>query len=199
VTGPSAEIEAFIVAAKGPDKVCWKDEAVGGPIAHSEFSLPVLVPPSPELLATLPYQADNETPEGVLALIGRGPVTDGYTWQIRHWGTKWNVEVNAPIDLEVLESDRSRVIYDLSTAWSPISPAVRFLAQRHPTLTFQHEYIEEANAFSGKDVWENGERTIHEEGDGGVEAVRAYYRITEAEAREYLGLTDDDQEETQAS
>jgi hypothetical protein len=197
VIGPRADVEQFIADAKGPDRMYWQGDGQG-PAVASEFSLPALVPPPPELLATLPYQAEHDTPEGILALIGRGPIRDGYTWQVRQWGTKWNVEVNCPIEIESLDNDRMQVIYDLSTAWSPISPAVRTIAQQRPTLTVQHEYIEEGNAFSGKDVWENGQRTIHEEGDAGVEAVRAYYRISEAEAREYLGLNETD-EETRAS
>jgi len=193
VTGPQAEVERFVAAAVGPEYVRWVAE-LGEPevIPTSHLSLPTLIPPPAELLTTVVYDGASEKPvvDVILAILGTGRPFDGHTWQLQNWGTKWGPPVDSPAmglldDQGILEA-----VYEFSTAWSPISAAVATMAGQYPLLTFKHEYIKEGNCFWGKDVWTGGQQTGHAVGDAGLEHVMDYYRMTLAEAREYMGLDD---------
>ena len=73
-----------------------------------------------------------------------------YDWNVRNWGTKWDVAVshddNYP-ETELLEykseGDDNWVVYRFNTAWSPPEPAMRKLSELVPncvlTLSFEEE------------------------------------------------------------
>jgi hypothetical protein len=90
---------------------------------------------------------------------------DWYSWNVRNWGTKWDVAVgdedNYP-DTELLEHmDRGEdqwVIYKFNTAWSPPAPAMEKLSALVPncvvTLSFEEE-----TGWGGEYEFVNGEMT----------------------------------------
>ena len=90
---------------------------------------------------------------------------DWYSWNVRNWGTKWDVAVgdedNYP-DTELLEHmDRGEdqwVIYKFNTAWSPPAPAMEKLSALVPncvvTLSFEEE-----TGWGGEYEFLNGEMT----------------------------------------
>lgn len=92
---------------------------------------------------------------------------DGYDWQSKNWGTKWDIYNN---DVETYcnfidstkENDllsqyqlglkESLLIYKFNTAWSPPINWLIKVAQDFPTLFFKLTYIEENTAFGGEIV-----------------------------------------------
>jgi len=73
-----------------------------------------------------------------------------YNWNIRNWGTKWDVAVNADdkypetyIEGPTPNGDNLVVYYNFNTAWSPPFPAIAKLSSQYPTLLLTHSYEEE--------------------------------------------------------
>jgi hypothetical protein len=84
-----------------------------------------------------------------------------YTWNIAHWGTKWDVAVsdndkysNTSLDQYKI-GDKTITGYRFHTAWSPPQQAIEILAFMFPQLTFTLSY-EEEQGWAGLLVWENG-------------------------------------------
>ena len=88
-----------------------------------------------------------------------------YDWNVRNWGTKWDVAVshddNYP-DTELVEDWSDRLIYSFNTAWSPPFPAIENLSKQYPNLTFNISY-EEETGWGGEVTFVNGEGTELEE------------------------------------
>jgi hypothetical protein len=72
-----------------------------------------------------------------------------YNWNVRNWGTKWDVAVqagNEHPDTYMEESDNGEnkvVYYNMHTAWSPPFPAIAKLSEQYPSLLFTLSYEEE--------------------------------------------------------
>jgi hypothetical protein len=84
---------------------------------------------------------------------------DWYSWNVRNWGTKWDVGLSNgdkyPDTELIVESDRE-LIYRLNTAWSPPVPAIENLSRQYPDLAFYLEYQEETG-WGGEMTIVNGE------------------------------------------
>lgn len=63
-----------------------------------------------------------------------------YLWNIRNWGTKWDVR-----DEEVIDREEGHIAYQFNTAWSPPIEAITTLSEQFPTLDFNISYQEEGN------------------------------------------------------
>lgn len=86
-------------------------------------------------------------------------VEDWFTWNCKHWGTKWNsVEAHENI------SDRC-LSYDFDTAWSPCEPIVKVLVAMFPDTRITFRYYEEGNCFCGHQEYDNGRLVYSVEGD----------------------------------
>jgi len=82
-----------------------------------------------------------------------GPISfegdDWYNWNIRNWGTKWDVAVHADdkypdTNMEEAENGENYVVhYNFNTAWSRPLPALENLSAQYPTLLFTLSYEEE--------------------------------------------------------
>jgi hypothetical protein len=75
---------------------------------------------------------------------------DWYSWNVRNWGTKWDVGVSS--DDEYPETymegpaengENLVVYYNFNTAWSPPFPAIAKLSSQYPSLLFTLSYEEE--------------------------------------------------------
>ena len=73
-----------------------------------------------------------------------------YDWNVRNWGTKWDVAVGADdkypdtyIEGPTKNGDNLVVYYNFNTAWSPPVPAIEKLSAQYPTLLFTLSYEEE--------------------------------------------------------
>ena len=76
---------------------------------------------------------------------------DWYNWNLRNWGTKWDValssdEVYAPdtyIEGPVQNGENLVVYYNFNTAWGVAMPALTELSVQYPELLFTLSYEEE--------------------------------------------------------
>ena len=72
-----------------------------------------------------------------------------YNWNVRNWGTKWDVAISSDekySDTSIQEADNgdNKVIhYNFNTAWSPVFPAISKLSEQYPDLLFSYSYEEE--------------------------------------------------------
>ena len=69
---------------------------------------------------------------------------DWYHWNVRNWGTKWDVAVvdgreYSSTSMEL--TDNGDVMYRFETAWSPVEEVLTKLSEMFPTLTFDYEFI----------------------------------------------------------
>ena len=88
-----------------------------------------------------------------------------YDWNVRNWGTKWDVSVsdddNYP-DTELVDDWSDRLIYNFNTAWSPPLPAIETLSTQYPNLTFNLSY-EEETGWGGEVEFKDGDMTTIED------------------------------------
>jgi hypothetical protein len=84
---------------------------------------------------------------------------DWYTWNIREWGTKWEIsEAHA-------EQTTNQLIYQFSSAWSPPEQALRKLAAQYPKLVFTLRCLDEGDCFASEIHWRNGKLEFETELD----------------------------------
>ena len=90
-----------------------------------------------------------------------------YDWNVRNWGTKWDVAVSNDEeypDTELLEhvshdhDDDHWLIYKFNTAWSPAKPAMLALSKLVPNCVITLEY-EEETGWGGESEFVNGKQT----------------------------------------
>jgi hypothetical protein len=82
-----------------------------------------------------------------------GPITfdsdHWYDWNIRNWGTKWDVAIHeneqySDTSMEDSPNGENHVVhYNFNTAWSRPLPALFKLSEQYPELLFTHSYQEE--------------------------------------------------------
>ena len=75
---------------------------------------------------------------------------DWYSWNVRNWGTKWDVGVSSDdeypetyVEGPTPNGENLVVYYNFNTAWSPPFPAITKLSGQYPTLLFTLSYEEE--------------------------------------------------------
>ena len=72
-----------------------------------------------------------------------------YDWNIRNWGTKWDVAVSnddkyPDTNMEDTVNGENHVVhYNFNTAWSRPLPVLFKLSEQYPDLLFTHSYEEE--------------------------------------------------------
>ncbi len=90
-----------------------------------------------------------------------------YDWNVRNWGTKWDVAVSdddsyPDTELIVEEEWSDRIAYRFNTAWSPPSEAITTLSKQYPNLIFNLSY-EEETGWGGEVEFKDGEADILEQ------------------------------------
>jgi hypothetical protein len=81
-----------------------------------------------------------------------------YDWNVRNWGTKWDVAVgddNKYPETEITDETKNSLGYRLNTAWSPPAEAIAKLSKQYPDLVFTLSF-EEETGWGGEMVFENG-------------------------------------------
>ena len=75
---------------------------------------------------------------------------DWYSWNVRNWGTKWDVGVSSDeeypdtyVEGPTENGENLVVYYNFNTAWSPPFPAIAKLSSQYPSLLFTLSYEEE--------------------------------------------------------
>ena len=86
---------------------------------------------------------------------------DGYKHAVEVWGTKWGA---CHIEVRSEQGECPLHIY-FESAWSPASGLIKAISTKFPTLVFGLQFTEEADFYSGYQLFQNGE--IRYEGDTG--------------------------------
>ncbi|NDB60659.1 hypothetical protein EB001_19760 [bacterium] len=93
------------------------------------------------------------------------PITfDGnhwYDWNVRNWGTKWDVGVSDDEkypDTELMDESDNSLCYKFNTAWSPPSPAIEKLSAKYPELEITLSF-EEETGWGGEILFVEGQGT----------------------------------------
>ena len=91
------------------------------------------------------YQAQG-TDSGDLkeALMFKG--NNWYDWNVRNWGTKWdvaNVDNEGYPETEITDEGEDFIAYRFNTAWSPPIEAIIKLVDQYPKLRFSLSFEEE--------------------------------------------------------
>jgi hypothetical protein len=84
-----------------------------------------------------------------------------YDWNVRNWGTKWDVGVgddNEYPDTELMEEGETSLAYRFNTAWSPPLPAIEALSAQYPDVEFNLSY-EEETGWGGENLFIDGNGT----------------------------------------
>lgn len=94
----------------------------------------------PTDLETYKLQKDPSVPD--MTFMGN----NWYEWNVRNWGTKWDValsddEKDRETTLDMTDVDS--VTYQFNTAWSPATEAILNLSSQYPELVFTFIYREE--------------------------------------------------------
>jgi len=83
---------------------------------------------------------------------------DWYSWNVRNWGTKWEIHNGSLISEYSRTKGFITLEYSTETAWSPPVEAFDWLAMENPDLIIDLEGIDEADCFAMTAVWINGIR-----------------------------------------
>ena len=75
-----------------------------------------------------------------------------YDWNVGTWGTKWDVDA----EIDESSSISEQVIFSFESAWSPPQKAIALMAEKFPTLTIRHSFLEEGMCFVGYDLYKDG-------------------------------------------
>jgi len=77
-------------------------------------------------------------------IFGADKKMDWYYWQIKFWGTKWDIRAAIVVDLP------RRIVYQFESAWSPPCEWLKAIAPKFPALKFTLRYEEGGMGFKGK-------------------------------------------------
>ena len=139
----------------------WNSDTHQMELLDVEYSNPVfafwnIVKPTD--LETYALQKDPNHDDSIIDFQGN----NWYDWNVRNWGTKWDVAVHDKEQYPetTMEHGDKSVIYSFNTAWSPPIPAVLALSEQYPDLVF-HLFYQEETGWGG-DMQIMGGATIRE-------------------------------------
>ena len=81
-----------------------------------------------------------------------------YDWNVRNWGTKWDVanrDDEKYHETELTDEGEGFISYRFNTAWSPPSEAIAKLSEQYPDLVFTLSF-EEETGWGGEIIFEGG-------------------------------------------
>ena len=135
VTGPKAEVDRFILKARG-EKEC---------LDVNKFV------PMPEELRNQPSYPGNQSEQTKRLQEAHG-YPDWYEWACGEWGTKWGAYEGS------MERDwPDSVTYGFSTAWAPLgNKLIAAISDQFPTLHLELNYEEPGNGFRGSTAAQGG-------------------------------------------
>lgn len=111
----------------------------------------------PTDLETYALQKDPKHDDTIIDFKG----DNWYDWNVRNWGTKWDIAVHDGEEYpetELLEEDETSLSYSFNTAWSPPLPAIEALSAQYPDVEFDLQF-EEETGWGGNYLFSNGQGT----------------------------------------
>jgi hypothetical protein len=117
------------------NQMLFKDYSYSSPV----FAFWNIIKPTD--METYQLQKDPKHDDSIIDFQGN----NWYDWNVRNWGTKWDVAVGDEDKYPdtTMEQAQGSVIYSFNTAWSPPTPAITTLSEQYPDLVFHLFYQEE--------------------------------------------------------
>jgi hypothetical protein len=112
---------------------------------------------APTDLETYQLQKDPNHDDSIIDFKG----DNWYDWNVRNWGTKWDVGVydeKEYAETELMEESDTSLAYRFNTAWSPPIPAIETLSMQYPECEIALSY-EEETGWGGEYIFINGQGT----------------------------------------
>jgi hypothetical protein len=84
-----------------------------------------------------------------------------YDWNVRNWGSKWDVGIHDEDkypDTEITDESDTSIGYKFNTAWSPPAPAIEKLSAQYPELEITLSF-EEETGWGGEIIFIGGQGT----------------------------------------
>lgn len=103
-------------------------------------------------LLPLPKELEGTTapsPKPSPRLIKKYGADNWYDWQVKKWGTKWDVEA------EIVWQEKTEIEYSFDSAWGPPCDFIIHVSKLFPHLLFTLEYDEPGMLFAGKYIAKN--------------------------------------------
>ena len=110
---------------------------------------------APTDMAIYNLQKDPNHDDSVIDFKGN----NWYDWNVRNWGTKWDVAVSYKEEYpetELMEESETSLAYRFNTAWSPPLPAIEALSAQYPDVEFNLSF-EEETGWGGEYLFVNGQ------------------------------------------
>jgi hypothetical protein len=138
----------------------WEDTPAIQQYSNPVFSFWNVIAPT-DLDAYYGREKQPIDPDNIMLSIMEGFALgmDSYNWNVRNWGTKWDIAVEDGVqhsNTELEITNDGSLMYRFETAWSPVYEIFNVLSQEFPTLEFDYEY-EEEQGWGGSATWLGGE------------------------------------------
>ena len=111
----------------------------------------------PTDMETYQLQKDPNHNDSIIDFNGN----NWYDWNVRNWGTKWDIAVSDDEqypETELVTDTEDTLIYRFNTAWSPPIQAIEKLSQMFPNIEFDLEF-EEETGWGGNYIFSDGDGT----------------------------------------
>ena len=111
-------------------------------LGEDGFTLQKIKPMPAELEKTTapnPHPGSKESK----ALVEKYGSDNWYDWNVKNWGTKWDVEAE-------INDDDGLCMISFDSAWSPPIDAIAELSKQFPKLHFSLKYFEPGCVFAGE-------------------------------------------------
>lgn len=111
----------------------------------------------PTDMETYQLQKDPKHDDSIIDFMG----DNWYDWNVRNWGTKWDIAVSwndEYPETELVTDSKDTLVYSFNTAWSPPIPAIEELSRQYPECEITLSY-EEETGWGGEYLFSNGQGT----------------------------------------
>ena len=100
-----------------------------------------------------------------------------YTWNIKHWGTKWGA----------YSCERTSInVFSFETAWSSVPKIIDIISKKHPNVTIKYTWADEDTAPNcGKRTYHNGLLEEYLPEGGSKEAYEIAFEVRPDNAKNY--------------
>jgi hypothetical protein len=158
-------------------------ETVKADEGDSTLSLKKIIAVPEELTQLSAPNRDEDQKERLAKLYG---AVDWYDFQVKNWGTKWDVDARVIYDsneqaigYKAYTDPGERFVHmEFDSAWSPPVFAIDMLAKQFPKVKIHHTYDESGSDFSGYRMYIGGELVESKDYDSWTN-VRMYLEPSE--------------------
>lgn len=105
-----------------------------------------------------------DTQEALVQILQERKTSDDwYNWNVRNWGTKWEITEKASVFYEMPTDTGLEICYRMESAWSPPAEALDHLARQYPDITINLSSIDESDCFAYEAQWLDGDKFYENE------------------------------------